>query len=378
MTDLVCVALLAAATAILCGGCERHPGQAPAESDIQDILAQIAGPALKREGPRVANVLVSPDGRFVLYDYWLKEPGEGQWGLVDVDGNPLVESLEGSSIWLIPDWSPDSSSIAYASWPEDHARLVIRHLADGVEDVILETEPNSPILDVAWCPTGGSIAFTRGWRSGCDLCLVDLASSQSRLLVDGAGTGIVMPQWDPHGEWIYFLRDLPGALYRVKAHTADPEAETVGDFRDVLGLWVSPDGHVLLARGTGEVGDGRTYCLVTPDRTPNSRTLAPLTDARSVTFSPDGKSLMFGMADTAAPEPDKAVDVFRASVDEPLEPQPVVSGTTGLARAGAWTRDGKVVFTRDHQSIWVADADGSNQRELVSLARHEPADASTR
>lgn len=374
MDTSVWLCLLVAAITVACSGCERRPNQWAAGDDMEGVLSQVLGPAQRPDGPRVAHVLVSPDGGLVLYSYWLEKPGEGWWGLVGIDGNTLTGQLDGSSTWLFPDWSPDSSSIAYSCWSGDHGGLVLKGLGTGAVDTILESEPNSPVLDVAWSPTGGNIAFTRGWRGHCDLCVVDLPSGKARPLVDGSATGIASPQWDPDGERLYFLRNVPGALYRVEARTADPEPETVGNFRDVLGLWVSPDGHLLLARGGGEAGERQTYCLVSPDQPPNSRPFAPLTSARSIAFSPDGASLMFGMVATAAAGDHKVLDLLRMSLDEPLQPQPVISGTTGLARAGAWTRDGKVVFTRDYRSIWVADADGSKQRELVSVGAEGPTD----
>lgn len=107
----------------------------------------------------------------------------------------------------IPRWSPRGDLIAFS----DVSRTYVVSAAGGVPEPIA-----SGFLGGAWSPDGRELAVPEGEA----LRVVDVASRQTRTLVEDAPAEIVEPSWSGDGAWVaYSAADV----FRVPAAGGSPE-----------------------------------------------------------------------------------------------------------------------------------------------------------
>jgi dipeptidyl aminopeptidase/acylaminoacyl peptidase len=233
--------------------------------------------ALKRAG----SPAISPDGRFVAYtvretnwddntyhtEIWLADAASGATRLLT--NHPKRSSTS-------PAWSPDGSTIAFATDRDDKRQIYLIDPRGGEARKVTSVEEG--VGSFAWSPDGKSFAFTstdpksdadkdrektygefdvfgEGYRM-THLWVYDVAAQKARRLTSGAFT-VGQFAWSPDGREIAYD-------HRINA------ANTSGDTADIAIVTVA---------------DGTVRDLVTQ----------PGADGGPV-WSPDGKTIAFGSA----------------------------------------------------------------------------------
>ena len=243
------------------------------------------------------------------------------------------------------------------------------------------------VTGLVWSPDGRKIAYVQSGHSG--IGIVDAATGRNRILTGGrfpTGTMFSRPTWSPDAARVAFTASsVPSdanceeleCLGFVQAHIYVMEADGGEPFRltgdDVLSgdpAW-SPDGDriAFVAVSPWDPGSpeppGRPQVYVMDADGGSVRRLTSFGHGpRDLVWSPDGASLAFATISS---------DIFVMDADGG-SPRRIV--TSLVAADGsfenadpAWSPDGRrLLFTRSGENgnaVWVVDADGSGERELI-------------
>jgi Tol biopolymer transport system component len=233
----------------------------------------------------------SPDSGSIAY--W--SDAAGGLYVVAADGSTPARSLgEG----LAPSWSPDGGRLAYSASSRPFCALFVVDTAGGTPEKLADMA-----VGPAWSPDGRWIAYepVAGFGASPELMLLSPADpAQRRSLGPGS-----RPQWSKDSQLIayYRPRNVPVSGPRVPApgesreglivvqpisEGAAPVVEVpVSGFAGAFAL--SPDGR-RLAYSVSDQGDFAIYVVDLAD--PANAQL--LTTGMSPSWSPDGKTIVFG------------------------------------------------------------------------------------
>jgi dipeptidyl aminopeptidase/acylaminoacyl peptidase len=204
---------------------------------------------------RVRNHQLSPDGKQIAF-IWDSDdlsdvyvmPAEGGWpGRLSTDRGPTLSWND-----EIPQWSPDSRTVAFTSkgqvytvdaagglpkkltdyvtstwgphWMPDSQYIIIgleRHDADqlaitdlsGKQLRMLTNAADGDHWDPRSSPDGKSVAFVfRRYDdiNRTDICIVDVETSEIRTVYGQSKTRAWAPRWSPDGEWLAFISQQSG------------------------------------------------------------------------------------------------------------------------------------------------------------------------
>ncbi|MDE0353969.1 MAG: hypothetical protein OXM57_14915 [bacterium] len=200
------------------------------------------------------NLSWSPDGAHIIYHRWVAESGREVW-IVAADGGDPRRLIDGSE----PTWSPDGRRIAYEKaldftnevWVTDPSGDSPQRLADGSSPVwspdgdyiayvgnsvmVMDADGagGRPVSDdfgwaLAWSPDGSHLAYSTTCDGRSEVWVVDMASSESWLLAEGASR----PAWSPASG------AGTGASEDGLADASMPWGTSVGGFLILVGLLV--------------------------------------------------------------------------------------------------------------------------------------------
>ena len=158
-----------------------------------------------------------PDvGRLVMID------GAGQVVASDPDGSDPVVLAEAAEVPFQPIWSPDASSVAYAT-RSDRPEVVVTG-ADG--DSVRRAALQSPAFYLAWSPDGEQVSALRNGSEAVALDVVDLGASDLEAVELDQGAPYWF-SWDPEGD-------------RLAAHVGTDRLDVVGADGEISPLGVGP------------------------------------------------------------------------------------------------------------------------------------------
>jgi Tol biopolymer transport system component len=295
------------------------------------------------EGTAIA-ATVSPDGKSVAFDLY------GSLWIIPVGGGPAKRLTDDYGDIAMPDWSPDSKTLAFQSyrtggfqiwtidadgtglkqhtegpfdcreprWSPDGARIAFSSDRTGsyaIHLLTVATGAVAPVIDSpaeeyepAWSPDGREIAFTVD-KTRIDV--VTLATGARRTIAAASPAGGETPEFRSPA----FTHDGKGVIYSVLTTGAcklmlDGKPFVAGE--DVFPFrvtWVSPDEYVYASNGKirrrrlGAVaGTPIEFTATVPVSTPTYAKkpymgapvgAQPVVGIGSPRLSPDGKSVVF-------------------------------------------------------------------------------------
>ncbi len=254
----VLAAVLAAA---LAGGAAAKPAEGPSAVFAPMDLFGLA---------RASDPQVRPDGGAVVYvrvanDIMTDKTRRSLW-LVDARTGAQTPLAAGETSASSPRWSPDGTRIAYVASGAGGARAQ---------------------LHVLWLATGQSAALT------------DLPQAPDSLA------------WSPDGETIAFTMFVPDEGESFGAPLTAPEGAKWADpLKVVTRLHYREDGEGYLKPGYAHV-----FLVSADGGSPRQLTFGPYDDQGPLTFTPDGKAILFSAnrSKDAESEPSNT-EVFRLSL----------------------------------------------------------------
>jgi Tol biopolymer transport system component len=213
----------------------------------------------------------SPDGTTIAFsrqtgsapsDIWVVRPGSTPQAVTTTPG-----FWEGS-----PAWAPDATHMSFSRacagagseacgiYPDMRGLLVIRRLADGIEDPVTLAGGSS------WSPDGRKIVFDSGWDAGT----LSLANADGTGIheidgsdwydPDGAGVGIDYgPSWSPDGTRIAYVRSRGGTGIAVTRPDGTGRLNLIpADGSNATRPSWSPDGQSIAFSNNG---DGEVWVM---------------------------------------------------------------------------------------------------------------------
>jgi Tol biopolymer transport system component len=164
---------------------------------------------------------------------------------IDVEhsqSNPPVSFLSSSRFDGNPQYSPDGSSIAFASSRSGQAEIWVANAdGSGARQLTSLGVAGSP----RWSPDGKHIAFDAPARDQAEIYLINASGGQPRRVTAARGEN-TLPAWSGDGRWLYFTSNRSGRLevWRVPSQAIDDPAAKAVQVTEGGGLYPSesPDG----------------------------------------------------------------------------------------------------------------------------------------
>jgi eukaryotic-like serine/threonine-protein kinase len=346
--------LLAIAVLVLSMG-RWHPAPRPAAmhfSRVTNFAGVQTQPSLSPDGRSVAFVS-NRDGHYNIYV-----------GLMS--GGSLVQITRDPNLKSHPSWSPDGSTIAFA-------RLNESGVWDVWEVPALGGTPRRVILnatDPAWSPDGHSLAYE---NLSTGTIWVSSASGQNGRELAPSEPGrffATEPRFSPDGRQLAFADRTPGPYGELAVADVDSRKvrRLTHDSQLALSPAWSPDGRLIYFASSR--GGTLNIWKIGADGSGLQQITAGEGDDAQLDVSQDGKRVVFS---TLRENIVLAQLDLQARADE----QSVKLLTTDPARnqfGPVYSPDGTLLayFTNfkgtENESIWLADADGSNAVQLVQDA----------
>ena len=134
-------------------------------------------------GPHAEQPSFSPDGRFLVYEQRSPDAPSDV-----IRSNIVVAHADGSGARVVsagtdPSWSPDGRSLLFKFWVAESNELWVATVnADGSGFRRL-----APGVHPAWSPDGARIAFMSDFQGGTHIWIMDRAGGNKRCLTCGGG-----------------------------------------------------------------------------------------------------------------------------------------------------------------------------------------------
>ena len=250
------------------------------------------------------NSRVSPDGRWVAYNWMCNPGGKMGLGVVDIEGmHPRLIYSDTATAWIAPtDWSPDSRSVLAWREVEDRTEIVLISAEDGITRV-LKTFQNEAPHGMGLSADGRFLVSDLTRVDGSDkrnIFITAIDGSYESVLVGDPADDYLLG-WVPGRDYILFASDRLGTpsawLLPVSDGRRTGEPELVKpDLWQFVPVGFAADGRYFYGVRTGsrEVYvtsfESENGTVVGPPAAVNPR---PLNDDIRPRWSPDGRHIVY-------------------------------------------------------------------------------------
>jgi TolB protein len=237
--------------------------------------------------------------------YVTKAPGKFTLRITDADGENIQPALIDNEPIISPSWAPDGSELAYVTFHDKKAKVVIRNVRQGTTREVASFKGSNSAP--AFSPDGRTLAVTLSKDGGSHVYLMDRSGANVRRVTDSTGID-TEAKFSPDGASLYFVSDRGGGpqIYRQPVAGGGATRVTFNGAYNISPA-LSPDGKLLayisresgfkvmvMNLGTGEVrGISDTNNDESPSFAPNSRYIIYATKANGrdvlMTSLTDGK-----------------------------------------------------------------------------------------
>jgi Tol biopolymer transport system component len=256
----------------------------------------------------------SPDGRRIRFD--LHDPRIDSSSIWEMDANgrdihPLFPDWKESSFQRCGNWSPDGDYYyflagrgnAQAIWVMPERRSIFRRAAAGPSR--LTSGPlsfYSPILS-----SDGKRLFVLGEEPRVELQRYDLQARRFDSYLPGLSAGPV--DFSRDRKWIAYVSYPDMTLWRSRVDGSDKMQLTFPPVRAYEPRW-SPDGSQIVFMDVRFDSSWKIYLLSSSGGSPEVLTQTNTSEA-DATWTPDGKSIVFGKTDKIAIPLNANVAIYR-------------------------------------------------------------------
>lgn len=229
------------------------------ETKLSDISESIAGEFQPRW---------SPDGTRIVFATGDRLTGLASYWLIGHQGGDPERVVENDGRGKDPAWSPDGRCFAFSGAhgdgiAADHDRYDIKIWCDGEGVITLMSTPDMDERDPDWSPDGERILYvaraavrpterTERWS----LYTVGLDGSDPTLILDWWGSHERVPRWSPDGKTIAFVvSDNPEWVFGT-LHIFSPDTGEIAALvrKPAASISWSPDGGSLLFSNVDDLG----------------------------------------------------------------------------------------------------------------------------
>ena len=300
---------------------------------------------------------IRPDGSQIVYvrrayDIMTDRATRSLW-LVDVAGGAQTPLVDGPSVGS-PRWSPDGSRLAYVAVADGAPQIFVRWMATGATAKVASV-PQAP-HDIVWAPDGRSLAFmmfspAESVTLGSTIAKPDGAKWAEPLKVIDQ----VTYRADDEG----YLKPGHDHIWVVSADGGAPRQLTFGPYDDGGSISFTPDGRsILFAANRGKDWERNPLQSDIWQVAVDDGALTQLTHqtgpAANPVSSPGGGQIAYvGFVDGHKPYQDAKVWLFDRAGGQPLSLSDALDRPVHEVR---WAADGKSLYIEygDHAATKVA------------------------
>ena len=194
-------------------------------ADGGEAIAVTSGPAYHFEPAW------SPDGARIAFSF--QSTGNLEIGVVNADGGPEETIASHARVDIQPAWSRDGQSLFFVSARAGGWRIYRHDFATG------QLTPLANGIQPAVSPDGKLLAYEQG-----GLRVLDLATSESRMVRDEETEYRMEPAWTPDGQNLLYVTEDEGSndIRTIPVAGGNPVELTVDTERHEMSPTVSPDG----------------------------------------------------------------------------------------------------------------------------------------
>jgi Tol biopolymer transport system component/DNA-binding winged helix-turn-helix (wHTH) protein len=316
----------------------------------------------------VSDAALSPDGKLFVYSL-LEGDAQSLWlGHVD-GGEPVVIRPAANAVYRNLKFTPDGNSIYYViSESLDNGALFKIPVFGGVPEKLADN-----FRGLAFSPDGKQFAYIRHDDVNSRSLLYSAAADTAREHVvaefpDEPSTSWHLPTWSPDGTKIALVAALPNDINELKV--LDVESGSVSRFttrswRSIRSLAWLHDGSGFFAVAIDETSPLRQVWYVSYPDGAARRITSDLSSYDLLSLSADDKSLL-------AVDDINQSNIWIAPADNLSGAKQVTFGPIGRSDGWSglvWNKNEKIAYTAVTavgDSIWMMNANGSDQRQIVS------------